>query len=93
MHFLRKPKKIGGDLLSLDNHSKKSLDFKKVYDQNSQVEATSDAIKTIVGQYGGTITSAYSHPVDYEKPPLFSSGGVSQHQAKGEPDQPQSTDV
>lgn len=53
---------------------------------------TSNAIKSVVSELGGTATSAYSHPVNYNKPPMFSSGGLSIHEAQGQVVQPQSSE-
>ncbi len=83
---------IGGDLMSKGKDSKKDIDFKKVMAENAQPHATNNAIKSIVGDFGGTATSAYSHPVDYNKTPLFSSGGLSIHEAEGQPVVPLSTE-
>ncbi|MGX9133326.1 hypothetical protein ACWV26_02950 [Rummeliibacillus sp. JY-2-4R] len=81
---------MGKDFSEKD--SKRNIDLKKVMEENAQPDATNNAIKTIVGDFGGTQTSAYSHPVDYNKTPLFSSGGLSIHEAEGQPVVPLSTE-
>lgn len=64
----------------------------KVIGNGTYPSVTSNAVKTIVADLGGTATSAYSHPVNYNKSPNFSSGGLSMHEVQGQTIQPHSTE-
>ncbi|WP_102692976.1 hypothetical protein [Rummeliibacillus pycnus] len=63
----------------------------KVIGKGTYPSVTNNAIKSVVADFGGTATSAYSHPVNYNKPPIFSSGGLSIHEAQGQSEVPHST--
>lgn len=72
--------------------SKSKTGVEKVIGNGTYPSVTSNAVKTIVADLGGTATSAYSHPVNYNKPPNFSSGGLSMHEAEVQNIQPHSTE-
>lgn len=63
---------------------KTELGVDEVIGKGTYPSVTSNAIKSVVSELGGTATSAYSHPVNYNKPPMFSSGGLSSHEAQGQ---------
>ncbi|HWI49726.1 MAG TPA: hypothetical protein VNU45_16055 [Rummeliibacillus sp.] len=71
--------------------TKSETGVEKVIGKSTYPGTTSNAIKSVVADYGGTATSAYSHPVNYNKPPIFSSGGLSIHEAQGQNVEPHST--
>ena len=60
------------------------LGVDEVIGKGTYPPVTSNAIKSVMAELGGTATSAYSHPVNYNKPPIFSSGGISLHEAQGQ---------
>ncbi|WP_397537200.1 hypothetical protein [Rummeliibacillus pycnus] len=68
---------------NLKKSTKTETGVEKVIGKGTYPGTTSNAIKSVVADYGGTATSAYSHPVNYNKPPIFSSGGLSIHESQG----------
>lgn len=92
---LRKYKVNGGDLMKKEERKesqKNELGVEEVIGKGTYPTVTSNAIKSVVADLGGTATSAYSHPVNYNKPPIFSSGGLSLHEAEGQVIEPHSTE-
>lgn len=67
---------------------KKGLEIDEVIGKGTYPSVTNNAIKSIVSELGGTATSAYSHPENDNKTPIFSSEGISIHEAQGQVIQP-----
>lgn len=67
-----------------EERNKTELGVEEIIGKGTYPSVTSNATKFVVAELGGTATSAYSHPVNYNKPPIFSSGGLSLHEAQGQ---------
>lgn len=67
-----------------EERNKTELGVEEVIGKGTYPSVTSNSTKFVVAELGGTATSAYSHPVNYNKPPIFSSGGLSLHEAQGQ---------